>query len=344
MKSNASLPAWERIPFANLPTPIQFLSRISAELGVEIYVKRDDFTGTEWSGNKIRKLEYLTAEAKAQGATCLVTFGGLQSNHARATAAVAARLGLRCVLVLRGEKPAHPRANYLLDKLLGAEILFVTEEQYRKQGEIRAAVDSQLRAQGGKAYFIPEGGSNALGSAGYAMAWKEIETQLQAGGAGLPEAFDSVVVAHGSGGTQAGLVLGRLLSPEGILASARVVGVNVCYDKAESFRLVKEILWSAIQGSRLPLSFFSEDIEILDGFVGRGYAQNTPEELRFFLKVAREEGLILDPTYTGKAFYGIWQTVKENRAALGKRILFIHTGGLFGNFKLEDEWHEVLDA
>lgn len=330
--------------WARLPTPIEKLEKLSAELGIDLFIKRDDQTGFEWSGNKIRKLEFLAQDALAKGATCLITMGGVQSNHCRATAALAAKLGLRCVLFLRGEAPAKAMSNNLLDRLFGAEIFYLTSEQYYEGiDDMRQLVDSQIRAQGGKTYFIPEGGSNGLGSFGYVEAFREISRQTE-------QPFDSIVVAHGSGGTQAGLVLGKLLtggawatdSGRASGAPTRIVGVNVCYDKKESFDLVKKVLWAAIQERKLPLSFAAEDIEVLDGFVGRGYALSTKEELAFLLKVAREEAVLLDPVYTGKALFGLYQTVRRDRAAFGQRVLFIHTGGGFGLFKMEDEWKEVL--
>ena len=336
MKSNFELPKKES--FAHLPTPIHFLPRISAELGVEVFLKRDDFTGLEWSGNKVRKLEYLFHEAKNKGATCVITCGGVQSNHCRATAALAAREGLQCILLLRGEEPKSFQANFLLDKLFGAQIFYLTNEQYYNQNDLLITIDTQVRQTGGTAYFIPEGGSNAMGSMGYISAWNEIISQLKVEDA----AYSSVVVAHGSGGTQAGLILGKILQPEAPLAHTRVVAVNVCYDKQTSYNLVKDILWSAIQKFHLPISFFADDIEILDGFVGVGYAQNTKAELEFIARIARTEGVLLDSTYTGKAFYGLYQTVKKNKDALGKKILFLHTGGAFGNFKMEKEWREIL--
>lgn len=329
--------------WARLPTPIHRLDKISSELGVEVFLKRDDQTGFEWSGNKIRKLEFLAQDALNKGATCLVTCGGVQSNHCRATAALAAKLGLRCVLLLRGTAPEKALSNNLLDRLFGAEIFYLTNEQYYEgMTEVRAMIDSQIRSTGGKSYFIPEGGSNGLGCFGYAEAFLETERQRKAGEIpGLKDPFDSIVVAHGSGGTQAGLVLGKLLAgPD--CPDTKMVGVNVCYDGKESFGLVKDALWQAIQQHHLPYSFMAEDIDMLDGFVGRGYAQSTPEELAFIKKVASEEGVLLDPVYTAKAFYGLYQTVKKDPARLGKKILFIHTGGGFGLFKMESEWGEVL--
>ncbi len=317
-----------------MPTPLEKLERLSAELGVELWLKRDDQTGFEWSGNKIRKLEYLAKDAIDKGATCLITMGGVQSNHCRATAALAAKLGLRCILLLRGEAPDSAVSNNLLDRIFGAEIFYLTNEQYYEGiQDLRLLLDQQIRAQGGKSYFIPEGGSNGLGAMGYAEAFHEISAQA--------DPFDSIVVAHGSGGTQAGLVLGKLLAEEKY-QHTRIVGVNVCYDPKESFRLVKDVLWAAIQQQKLPLSFAASDIEILEGFLGAGYAKSSPEELDFILKVARQEGVLLDPVYTGKAFYGMVKTLKADPKAFGKRVLFIHTGGAFGLFKLEKEWQEVL--
>ncbi len=323
--------------WARLPTPIEKLERLSTDLGLNLWIKRDDQTGFEWNGNKIRKLEFLAKDALLKGATCLVTCGGVQSNHCRATAALAAKLGLRCVLILRGQAPEKIRSNHLLDQLFGAEIFYVTPEQYYEGMEdFRLLIDGQIRAQGGKTYFIPEGGTGALGCFGYAQAFRELEEQRKE--KGLP-AFDSIVVAHGSGGTQAGLVLGQLLDEE---TETKIVGVNVCYEEKESFRLVKEALWSAIQQHHLPLAFMAQDIRILPGFRGRGYALSAPEELSFLRKVAREEGLLLDPVYTGKALRGLYETAKQRPDFFGKNVLFIHTGGGFGLFQLEDEWKEVV--
>ncbi len=327
--------------WAQMPTPIQKLSRLSEELGVELYVKRDDLTGFEWSGNKIRKLNFLVQEALQKGATCLITCGGLQSNHCRATAALAAHLGLRCILLLRGEKPKNFSSNLLLDHLFGAEVFYVTNEQYANQKELLMTIDAQVRQIGGKTYYIPEGGSNALGTMGYLQAWQEMAEQIK-GDPSLPKAgFDSIVVAHGSGGTQAGLVLGKIFHEASMPVAKHVMAVNVCYDKARSYEIVKDILWSTIQGYHLPLSFLADDIEILDGFVGRGYALNTKEELAFIARVARTEGLLLDPTYSGKAMYGLYQTIKKQPKALGEKVLFLHTGGSFGNFKLQEEWSDL---
>jgi D-cysteine desulfhydrase len=326
--------------WANLPTPIHKLERVSQELGLDVWIKREDQTGFEWSGNKIRKLEFLAQDAIKQGANCLITCGGVQSNHCRATAALAAKLGMRCVLLLRGEAPEALKANHLLDKIFGAEIFYLTNEQYYEgMQEFRRLLEEQIRSQGGKAYFIPEGGSNALGAYGYVAAFAEIQEQVSGQSPSLPKSFDSIVAAHGSGGTQAGLILGKLAAEE---ENIRIIGVNVCYDAKKSYQLVKDVLWSAIQQKQLPLSFFANDIEILDGYIGRGYALSTKEELSFLAKIARMEGILLDPVYSGKAFFALWQTQKKDPGYFGENVLFLHTGGGFANFKVEEEWKEAL--
>jgi D-cysteine desulfhydrase len=328
-----------RTPWARLPTPLEKLERLSEDWGAEIWIKRDDQTGFEWSGNKVRKLEYLFHEAVAQGATCVATCGGIQSNHCRATAALAAKAGLRCILLLRGEEPKEWGSNYLLNQLFGAEIFYLTSEQYYEgMKDLRLLLEQQLKSQGGKLYFIPEGGSSATGVFGYAQAFRELEEQR----AQLNLApFDSHVVAHGSGGTLAGLVLGKLLSKKE--GAPEIVGVNVCYEEAKSFQLVKDVLWAAIQKQNLGLSFFREDIRILNGYLGRGYALTTPSELKFYGTVAQREGVLLDPVYTGKAMLAIREELKKGGGILGKRILFWHTGGGFGLFKVPSaDWQEGL--
>jgi D-cysteine desulfhydrase len=331
----------KKLSFIHAATPILALPRFSQQLGVQLFVKREDRTGFEWSGNKIRKLEFLFKEAQDKQATCIVTCGGVQSNHCRATAVLAAQMGLRCILLLRGEEPKQWQGNFLLDQLFGAEVHYLSDQQYYEgMGQIKSNIDSQVRATGGRSYFIPEGGSNALGSLGYLSVWDEIGQQL--GHDGVPDSFDSIVVAHGSGGTVAGLTLGKIARAQELpaLARTRVVGVNVCYDEAKSRELVKVILWQAIQGFQMQLSFFHDDYEILDGFLGQGYAKYTDDELAFYASVARTEGMLLDPVYTGKAFRALVETVKAKPQSLGKKILFIHTGGAFGDFSVD--WKAAL--
>src|SRR5512138_2646209 len=221
-----------RVPLARLPTPLEPSPRLGVALGIDLLYKRDDLTGLELSGNKARKLEFLVADAEREGADLLVTCGGVQSNHCRATAFAAAKRGLGALLFLRTDDPASPpvaEANSLLDRLAGAEVRFVSHDGYRRRGEVMAAAAEELRARGRRPYVIPEGGSNALGSLGYVLAVAELRDQLP------PRWRDgplTIAYAAGSGGTGAGIELGlRLLGWRG----ATAIGFAVCND-ARYFR------------------------------------------------------------------------------------------------------------
>jgi D-cysteine desulfhydrase len=324
----------DRIERARLPTPVQPARKLSQKLGVELLVKRDDLTGSSLSGNKIRKLEFLFAEAAAQGADTVITCGGEQSNHCRATAIAAAELGLRSYLLLRTENPKEPpapEANILLDRLVGAEIRWVTREEYKRRVQLFTEVQGQLLAQRRKAYVIPEGGSNAVGAWGYVGCVEELAKEL--GDEPL-----TLVYAAGSGGTGAGLILGiKLLG-----LPWRAVGVNVCDDKAYFVEAIGDIVEAAMKKWLLPITFDRSEIEIVDGYVGAGYAKSRPEELQTIRDVARAEGLILDPVYTGKAFHGMAKELERDKNAFGPRVCFIHTGGIYGLFPKSKELEPLL--
>jgi D-cysteine desulfhydrase len=316
-----------RVELARLPTPVQPLPRATAALGappgtVELWVKRDDLTGAVLSGNKIRKLEFLFADALAQGADTVLTCGGAQSNHARATALAAARLGLRAHLILRGTEPSPGAAlegNLLLDRLAGAEVTWVTPEEYGDREALFEELARSLRAAGRTPYVVVEGGSDAVGAWGYVRCAEEIAAH----------GFDTIVHAVGSGGTSAGLLAGRSLAG----LAARVVGVNVCDDAAYFRRRIAGITAALADRYALPRARHAEsDIEILDGFVGRGYALSRPEELAALRDLARAEGVVLDPVYSGKAWYALVTTLRRDPSAFGRRVLFLHTGGIFGLF------------
>src|SRR5512133_848930 len=220
-------PLAPRVPLARLPTPLEPSPRLGAALGIELLYKRDDLTGLELSGNKARKLEFLLADAEAAGADTLVTCGGVQSNHARATAFAAAKRGLAAVLLLRVPDPARPpapEANVILDRLAGAELRFISHEDYRRRGEVMAAVADELRARGRRPCLIPEGGSSALGSLGYVLAVSELQAQLPAAWRDGPV---TIAYAAGSGGTGAGIELGVRVAGWG---AAVPLGFAVCND------------------------------------------------------------------------------------------------------------------
>jgi D-cysteine desulfhydrase len=324
----------DRIKRARLPTPVEPARRLSNKLGVELLVKRDDLTGSSLSGNKIRKLEFLFADAAAQGADTVITCGGEQSNHCRATAIAAAELGLRSYLLLRTENPKEPpaaEANILLDKLVGAEIRWVSRDEYKRRVQLFVEVQGQLLAQRRKSYVIPEGGSNAVGAWGYVACVEELANEL--GDKPL-----TLVYAAGSGGTGAGLILGIKL----LKLPWRAVGVNVCDDKQYFVDAIGEICEAAIKKWLLPIELERSEIEICDGYVGVGYAKSRPEELATIRDVARAEGLILDPVYTGKAFHGMTKELERDKGAFGERICFIHTGGIYGLFPKAKELEPLL--
>jgi D-cysteine desulfhydrase len=313
------------------PTPLEHLSRMSVELGVDVWVKRDDLTGATLSGNKVRKLEYLLADAEHKGADIILTCGGDQSNHCRATTIAARQRGLDSMVFLRVIDPRNPpplSSNSLLDRMVGATVNFISRGEYTRRREIMAAAAEVLVAEGRRPYIIPEGGSNALGSLGYVDCVGEIAEQIVD-----PQRPTTIVFAAGSGGTGAGLIAGvrsRKLP-------WRVVGVNVCDDRSYFVRAIGEIVEALVGEHGLWFEFDRESIEILEGFVGRGYALSRAEELIAMIALARKEGLVLDPVYTGKAWYGMVETLKADRRAFGDRIIFLHTGGIYGLFPKTDE-------
>jgi D-cysteine desulfhydrase len=313
----------ERIRLSNLPTKIEKLERLSQELGRNIWIKRDDQTGMEVSGNKVRKLEFAVKEALDQGCDHLITCGGIQSNHARATAAVAAKLGLGCTLVLRGENTQDREGNLFLETLMGAQVVFVTPEEFEESlDEIMESIRDRLAQDGKKGYILPVGASNGIGSFGYLNTYQEIEDQER----DLGFSFDAIVATVGSGGTFAGLYAGNLLSGD----KRDVLGINIS-STAEYFReRVCDLLHEMKEYTEIPFVIKEEDIPIIDGYPGLGYALSRDEELEFIKWLARLEGLVLDPVYTGKAMYGLVQEIKKGNLDKYDNILFIHTGGIFG--------------
>ena len=324
----------EKLTLANLPTKIEKLERLSEEFGTNLYIKRDDHTGSEISGNKVRKLEYLAKDAQDNGYNLLITCGGIQSNHCRATVAVATKLGMKSAVLLRIDAQPPVVGNYFLDKLMGADVKFCTRPEYsNSRAEIMEAMAEEYRKQGYKPYVIPEGASNEIGTLGYYNCMNEIVAQEKEMGI----TFDTVVVATGSGGTAAGLYLANELHGYG----KRVVSMAVCDDIAYFTEIIDRIS----NGAKAYLPEYKnaqlnkENIEVIDKYVGLGYAISRPEELEFIKHVAQTEAVVLDPVYTGKAMYGVYNELKEGGALVGsKNILFIHTGGLFGLFPVSEQF------
>jgi len=311
-----------RIRLSHLPTPLYHNKALDALVGTEVWVKRDDTNAGAASGNKIRKLEFLLAQAIDARATYVITCGGEQSNHARATALVAASLGLKTRLLLRTRDPSEPPAmsgNLLLNHLAGAEVQFISPAQYAVRDALMVAEKEKLRAIGERAYIIPEGGSNGLGALGWVEAMREIRRQLDLGLGGGPNPFDAIVHACGSGGTAAGCVMGA--ARFGV--SSKVIAMAVCDDVAYFEGLIRAIVRESQQLSS-NLSLLAE-LEIHDEFKGPAYAVADDQQLRFIADVARCSGILLDPVYTGKALYGLFRLEPKP-----KRALFIHTGGLPG--------------
>ena len=321
----------KRLQLAHLPTPIQPLERLSKKLGKDIYLKRDDHTGIECSGNKVRKLEFAVQEALDQEAKVLITCGGLQSNHARATAAVARRLGLDCHLVLRGRPNLPDHGNLLLDLLMNVKITYMDPEDFNvHHKEVMDSLKAEYENRGKKAYLLPMGASNAIGSFGYMVAYEEILLQEM----NMETNFDTIVCAVGSGGTHAGLVLGNLIHG----SKHRVIGIPIADDSTFFRPIVQGLVEECLQRISPDTDIPEDALQFLDGYAGRGYALNTGEELEFIRQLAIDEGVILDPVYTGKSFRGLVTDIEKGILADSEKILFIHTGGLYGLFAKAEEF------
>ncbi|KAL6615508.1 hypothetical protein ACP70R_037778 [Stipagrostis hirtigluma subsp. patula] len=307
-----------KFSLGHLPTPVHVWNLPNMPEGTEVWIKRDDLTGMELSGNKVRKLEFLMADAAAQGADSVVTVGGVQSSHCRATA-VAARL-----LV---DKDPGLVGNLLVERMVGAHIDLVSEEEYRRIGSVALAdlLRKRLLEEGRKPYVIPADGSNSLGAWGYIEAVREIEQQIQQS----PNVqFDDIVVACSSGGTIAGLALGSRLSS----LKAKVHAFSIFDDPGYLYDLVQGLL------DGLQPGLDSHDIFSIVDTKGLGYAMNIGDELKFVKDIASATGIILDPISSGKAAYGMLKDMGANPSKWkGQKILFVHTGGLLGLYDKVDQ-------
>ena len=297
------------------PTPIQKLHNISCILGTNVYVKRDDMTGLGLGGNKIRKLEYLLADAQEKGARVVFTTGGAQSNHAMLTAACAAKLGMEAILILKDRGVTETRGNLLLEKLMGTQVRFFDTDDYN---DIYDEMDRVGRMMGVPYYKIPCGGSNPLGTLGYVDCAKEI--------AGQGIHFDHIICAEGSGGTMAGISLGAHL----FLPGTRVTGMMV--DREPFDVITKELISGASEllGVKADVANYS-----LRDMCGPGYAIASQEGNEAVSLMASQEGIFLDPVYTGKAFAGLMAMAREGAFGPHQNVLFIHSGGAGGLFAVD---------
>ncbi len=324
-----------RIKLAQLPTPITKLENFSRRFSnTNVWVKRDEMTGTEVSGNKIRKLEFCLAEAQRQSCDTLISCGGIQSNHCRATAILGARLGLKVHLILRGEKPEVPEGNLLMDYLSGAEITYLSQSQWLGHEALAKELQARYIAEGSKAFFIPVGASDEIGLWGYIAACEELKQDFE----NLNMEPEYIVTATGSGGTQGGLIVGIQM----LQMKSQVVAFNVS-DNAVYFesKIKKDVmLWK----QRYKQQFDLENIKIktVEGYLGAGYGVAGSEIFSSIAELASSEGIFLDPVYTGKAFHGMVSELHkgdEGHLAGARNVLFIHTGGLFGVFPQQQNFN-----
>jgi 1-aminocyclopropane-1-carboxylate deaminase/D-cysteine desulfhydrase-like pyridoxal-dependent ACC family enzyme len=311
--------------FSFLPTPLQFYKTLSEELGVKLRVKHDDLFQACGGGNKARKLQYSVKAAQKEGHNAIVTTGGAQSNHVRATALMTARLGWKAIMVVHGEEPKTEiyQANLKLARLSGAKIRFV------KADNVASAMDQsmeELKNDGYNPYYMRGGGHCVAGCYSYYDAVKEVKAQLK------PEDYpDYLVLASGTGATQAGLIAGC----GSLLPGARVLGISVSRNKERGSQVIHESL-RELNGALARAGENAQEIHFDDAFVGEGYEAAYPRLLETIEWAAKAEGLVLDPTYTGKAFWGLVDYVRKGAVAKGANVLFWHTGGIFNLMASKD--------
>jgi D-cysteine desulfhydrase family pyridoxal phosphate-dependent enzyme len=321
-------------PLAHLPTPLEEAERLSKRLGVRILIKRDDQTGLAMGGNKARKLEYLIADALSAGADTVITTGGSQSNHARMTAAACRLAGLDCYLVL--DRGIHPEAqgNILLDRLLGANVQIVDSEDPAVSTDLMKDVAESVRSRGKTPYIIPRGGSVAVGAAGYVGCILELVQQLE---------IEDISITHlylptGSGGTHAGIMAGQAITGW----DAAIQGISVSRDGRQLRATVLQLANQTLEFLKRAVRVSEEDVLVDDGFRGPGYGRTTTASMEAIETAARDEAIILDPVYTGKAMAGLIAHAREGRFTSTNAVIFLHTGGAPGVFAYHEELAEAI--
>ncbi len=344
------LDTFPHLALAHLPTPLERLDGLSAALGnCELWVKRDDATGLAFGGNKTRKLDYIMADARSQGADTIVTWAGVQSNWCRQTAAAAARLGLECSLVLINRPGHHAEndGNLLLDRIFGARLTIVEAGSDVKMLELEAVHDllepilAAEKDAGRRVYLAPIGGSliegsmhRPWGAIGYVRACLEVMQQAEE----RDLTFDAVILATGSGSTQAGLVVGTKLLTPGI----PVIGISVSAGRGEMIDYIQPIAEATCEMLEVDETIEAEDLIVFDTYLEAGYGLYTPSVARAIARAASADGLLLDPVYTGKAMAGLLDLIETGHFRPGARILFMHTGGTPALFPYRGEIMEHL--
>ncbi|MEW6455970.1 MAG: D-cysteine desulfhydrase family protein [Acidobacteriota bacterium] len=325
---SSSIKKFENIPhlkFGFYPTPIEELKNLREELKspVKLFIKRDDYTGMTISGNKVRKLEYLMYDVLKKKADTVITIGPLQSNHARATAMFCAKLGLKCILVLNGKPQEKPTANALLNNMLGAEIHYVDTRPERpvKMKEIA----EELQSRGKNVYQIPLGGSIPVGSLGYVKAMGELAHQLRK----MDLKIDYIFFSSSSGGTHAGMEVGKCLYK---LNNIKLIGVSPDDPADEIKRYIIDVANPLFEELNMKQKISSEDITILEEYIGEGYEIPTPESNEALSLLAKKEGIFLDPVYTSKAMAAVIDLIRKGKFKSNENILFWHTGGTIALF------------
>lgn len=302
-----------RVRFAHLPTPIEAMPRLSNLLaGPRLFVKRDDQTGLGMGGNKARKLEFVLGEALVAGARTLITVGGIQSNHCRQTAAMAAKFGFKCILVLLGIEPEIPNGNLLLDNLFGATVVWTTRE---KREATLEWVFQQSQENGEKPFLIPLGASTPVGTLGYVEAMRELQSQHSH--------FDWIILASSSGGTQAGLVLGAAIT----LWKGKILAISIDHTVEDLQNTVATLANQAAVILEEKVTIMPQEVMVNADYLGAGYAIAGEPELEAIRLFAENEGLLLDPVYTGRAAAGMIDLIRKGIFKKSEKILFWHTGG-----------------
>ena len=306
----------DKINLAHLPTPLEKLKYRSKNF----LIKRDDYTGLDFSGNKIRKLEYLLYRAKKRRAEIIFTCGGEQSNHCRATVSAAAKIGMKTKLFLWGDDSKNTEGNLFLDKMYGAEISFLNKKNYNGVNNIMGEECASLFKKGKRVYVIPEGGSTVLGIWGYISFINELSEQVDL------TKVNGILSASGSGGTAAGMLVGAALNKLNI----KIYAVNVLYSKEELRKKIMFLAEGVIEEYNLNCTLDESNLVIIDGYSNEGYKNINDNKVKLVTSLSKETGILLDPTYTGKAFTAYYDNFLSK--GKGNKVIFLHSGGLFGAF------------